>query len=196
MIRLENLWLSFGEKQILQDFSLAILPDGVTCLQGPSGIGKTTLLRLIAGLSRPDRGAIVGTPKKPAFLFQEDRLLPHFSAFDNVAAALPVDRRDEAGLWLERVGLSDDFETKPQALSGGMRRRVALARALAYGGDYLLLDEPFTGLDAALAAEMAALIRATGTPALVITHADDEVVLFGGRVIALDGPPMRVVRGG
>ena len=181
MIYMDNIYFSYGEKKILEDFSLYLPQDGIYCLMGPSGVGKTSLLRLIAGLSLPDKGKVENLPQKPAFLFQENRLLPHFTAFENVAAVLPKDRRDEAKNWLEIVGLLEEANTKPGALSGGMCRRVALARALAYGGDFLLLDEPFTGLDAQRKKEMADLIFGQNTPALVVTHSKEEVKLLQSR---------------
>ena len=190
MIRFRNLTLDFQDKRVLDNFSLDLGADGITCLSGPSGCGKTTLLRLIAGLVAPTSGTIEGLPKKPALLFQEDRLLPHLSAYENIAAVLPKDRAEEAALWLERVALSADAHLRPVELSGGMRRRVALARALAYGGDFLLLDEPFTGLDTALITKMAALIRETATPALVVMHAQSEIDLLSDRVLKVKGPPL------
>jgi ABC-type nitrate/sulfonate/bicarbonate transport system ATPase subunit len=192
MISFQNLTLDYADKRVLDNVCLDLPTDGITCLHGPSGCGKTTLLRLIARLVTPTSGALLGLPQKPALLFQEDRLLPQLSARENIAAALPKDRAAEAERWLSRVGLAEDAHLRPRELSGGMRRRVALARALAYGGDFLLLDEPFTGLDAALTREMAALIQNTGTPALVVTHAKDEIALLGGRLLEVSGPPLRI----
>ena len=192
MITFQNVTLDYADKRVLDNFSLPLPEDGITCLHGPSGSGKTTLLRLIAGLVKPTSGTINGLPQKPAFLFQEDRLLPHFSARDNIAAVLPKDRAQEADRWLDRAGLLPDAHLRPRELSGGMRRRVALARALAYGGDFLLLDEPFTGLDRALTQDMAALIQSMGIPALVVTHSKDEIALLGDRVLEVDGPPLRI----
>ncbi|MCL2829024.1 MAG: ATP-binding cassette domain-containing protein [Oscillospiraceae bacterium] len=192
MISFQTVSLRYGDKQVLDQFTLDIPTDQITCLHGPSGSGKTTLLRILAGLVTPDSGTITGRPQKPAMLFQEDRLLPHFTAAENIAAVLPKSQAAEARIWLDRVGLAQDAALHPGELSGGMCRRVALARALAYGRDFLLLDEPFTGLDMALTEQMAALIRKTGLPALVVTHSLAEIELLGGRLLAVDGPPLRV----
>ena len=193
MISIQNVSLAYGQKQVLDGFSLTLPTADITCLQGPSGCGKTTLLRLLAGLVAPDSGEIVGLPKKPAILFQEDRLLPHFTAAENIAAVLPAEAHESAEIWLDRVGLAGEGAHRPAKLSGGMRRRVALARTLAYSGDFLLLDEPFTGLDLERAEQMAVLIRDFGTPALVVAHSPDEIALLGGEGILVDGTPLRVV---
>jgi len=200
MISFRNITLDYADKRVLDNFSLDLPTDGITCLHGPSGCGKTTLLRLIAGLAAPASGTITELPKKPALLFQENRLLPHLTARENIAAVLEnaivgdvpprVPPADVADRWLERVGLLADAHLRPIELSGGMRRRVALARALAYGGDFLLLDKPFTGLDTALITKMAALIRETATPALVVMHAQDEINLLSDRVLKVTGPPL------
>ena len=190
MITLQNLTLDFDGKRVLDDFSLSLPMRGITCLHGPSGCGKTTLLRLIAGLTRPSSCTVTGLPVKTALLFQEDRLLPHLTAEENIVAVLPKETHHQAKKWLMQVDLAEDAHLRPGALSGGMCRRIALARALAYGGDFLLLDEPFTGLDTALTQKMAALIRRTGTPALVVTHSKEEIALLGGRMLEVTGPPL------
>ena len=194
MISFQNVTLDYAEKRVLDRFTRGIPASGITCLHGPSGCGKTTLLRLIAGLVAPTSGIITGLPSKPALLFQEDRLLFHLTAGENIAAVLPNEQVGEEETWLAKVELSGDARLRPRELSGGMRRRIALARALAYGGDFLLLDEPFIGLDKALTKKMAALIREMATPTLVITHSRDEIALLGGRVLEVSGPPLRVTR--
>ena len=175
---------------VLDQFSLQIPEMGVTAFSGPSGCGKTTLLRLIAGLARPDAGEITGVPERPSFLFQEDRLIPWLTARGNVLAVLPTSEQERAGAFLHAVGLGGEEESYPDALSGGMRRRVALARALAYRGGILLLDEPFKGLDPALMEQLAALILRQDRPVLVTSHSDREMDLLGGRIIRFTGPPL------
>lgn len=145
MIKLKNISKSFNGKTVLNDFSCELPEVGLIGVSGASGSGKTTLARIIAGLTAPDSGTVEGIEKKKiAFVFQEDRLFEHLSALDNVAL---VADRDASERYLCRFGLENDFNKKPSELSGGMRRRVALARALAYGGDLIILDEPFKGLD-------------------------------------------------
>lgn len=146
MLRLENITFAYGtEKHILRDFSLTIPDGGRVCLMGASGEGKTTILRLLLGVERP-RCGVVSVPEGTRFsaVFQEDRLLPWKTALEN--AALFSDTA-AARTMLERLGLGDSLAVYPAALSGGMKRRVALARALCHPFDVLVLDEPLTGLD-------------------------------------------------
>lgn len=182
MIHLDALFLAYGAKTVFAQLTLDIPIEGITCISGPSGCGKTTLLRLLAGLETPDRGKITGCPDKIGILFQENRLLPWCTALENVAA---VTSRETAAYWLSMVELSPEADVYPAALSGGMCRRVALARALAYDADLLLLDEPFTGLDAALTARLCTLVRGLGKPVIAVTHAAREAELLGGRVLPL-----------
>ncbi|MBR5381966.1 MAG: ABC transporter ATP-binding protein [Oscillospiraceae bacterium] len=183
MIRFRNVYFSFGETPVFEDLTLDIPKKCV--LKAPSGRGKTTLLRLAAGLLRPDAGSVSGAPEKIAFLFQDDRLLPWLTAEENVAAVLPGERKDEAAAWLGYVELASLKNARPDELSGGQRRRVALARALAFGGDLLLLDEPFKGLDPALTDRMAGLVLSTGTDFLMASHSERETELMGGEIIDL-----------
>ena len=143
MIRIEDLSVAFGGKQVLDGFSLELPDTGVTALSGPSGCGKTTLLRVLSGLQRPESGRVLGlAPEETALLFQENRLLPWRTVEQHIADVLPRARRGETGRWL------------------------ALARALACGGGLYLLDEPFTGVDAARAARILERVRALGVPVL------------------------------
>ena len=192
-IELREVSLALDGKAVLEQLSLHIPADGVTCLTGPSGCGKTTLLRLIAGLIRPDAGEITGVPDRPSFLFQEDRLIPWLTARGNVRAVLPPSGGAQADRLLREVGLDADADSYPDALSGGMRRRVALARALAYGGGRLLLDEPFKGLDPELMERLAALILRQNRPVLVSSHAEREMALLGGRTLRFSGPPLALL---
>ena len=189
-IELRGVSLTLDGKAVLSGLNLRLPARGVTCLTGPSGCGKTTLLRLIAGLARPDAGEITGVPERPSFLFQEDRLIPWLTARGNVLAVLPTAEQERAGAVPARSGPGREAESYPDALSGGMRRRVALARALAYRGGILLLDEPFKGLDPALMEQLAALILRQDRPVLVTSHSDREMDLLGGRIIRFTGPPL------
>ena len=146
MIQISNLTLAYGDKLVLDRFSLTLPDEGVTVLSGPSGCGKTTLMRCIAGLEQPQSGTISGiAPSETAFLFQEDRLFPWRTVEQHLTDVLPKSRRGEAGRWLALAGLEAEKTALPSALSGGMKRRLALVRALALGGKLYLLDEPFTG---------------------------------------------------
>ncbi|UOO38085.1 ABC transporter ATP-binding protein [Oscillospiraceae bacterium CM] len=183
MIEIKDITFSYGDKPIFNAFSLAI--GASVCITGPSGCGKSTLLRLIAGLEKPQGGAITGVPEKVTFLFQEDRLLPWATARDNVAAVLPRMKRGSAMSWLAAVELTEQAESLPGALSGGQQRRVALARALAYGGGLLILDEPFKGLDPALTRRIASLIHTVQIPVIATLHQPEEIALLGFDVISL-----------
>ena len=190
MIQIEGLSLAYGDKRVLEDFSLSLPDRGVTALSGPSGCGKTTLLRVLAGLQRRSAG-VVTVPPRPTLLFQENRLLPWRTVEQHIADVLPRARRGEAGRWLALVELEEEARSYPGALSGGMGRRLALARALACGGGLYLLDEPFTGVDAARAARILERVRALGVPVLLSSH-EAEIVALCDRVIPLAGPPLHL----
>ena len=193
MIQAEHLSLSFGSREVLRDFSLAVPDRGVTALRGPSGCGKTTLLRCLAGLERPQGGRISGiAPRETAFLFQENRLLPWRTAGQHITDVLPRARWGEAGDWLALAELEGEERAYPASLSGGMGRRLALARCLALGGRLYLLDEPFTGVDPERAARIMGRIRALNTPVLLVSH-EAPVLALADRILDLDGPPLRIL---
>lgn len=179
MIELAHVHCIYGEKTPIKDLTL-ILPDvGVVGVFGASGAGKTTLLRLLAGLLQPTSGTIQGLAgKRISMVFQEDRLLPWLTAAENVALVRDGSEADARAL-LAALALSAEADQLPRALSGGMQRRVALARALNFGGDVLLLDEPFKGLDAALCAEAAAVVRGRFPLTVIATHDRGEAAALG-----------------
>jgi ABC-type nitrate/sulfonate/bicarbonate transport system ATPase subunit len=183
VIEVSNLCFSYGDKSVFDGLSLQF--GDVTCVTGPSGCGKTTLLKLLAGLLKPQGGTITGMPGRISFMFQEDRLLPWCTARENVAAVLPPDEADKADGWLKRVELEEYMSGYPANLSGGQRRRVALARALAYGGGVLILDEPYKGFDPELTRRMTALILSQNMPVVASVHSTEEMGLLGGEIIRL-----------
>ncbi len=174
MIELKDVCMRFGEKTVFSSLSLQLQMPGAYAVLGASGCGKTTLMRLIAGLQAPTSGQICIPPgTRMAVCFQEDRLLPWKTALQNVMLACSgPDRAQTARRWLERVGLSDACDALPDTLSGGMNRRVALARALAMDAPVLLLDEPFRALDEQTHAQMLSLVQeqSKGRLCLLITH--------------------------
>lgn len=193
MIELSHLSFSYGDRTVLSDFSLTLPDRGITALQGPSGCGKTTLLRLLAGLERPQSGTISSVvPGTGAILFQENRLLPWRTVGQHITDVLPKERQGETERWLDLVELEGEVNTLPAALSGGMGRRLALARCLALGGSLYLLDEPFAGVDPERARRILECIRALGTPVVLTSH-QAPVLDLADRVIALDGPPLRLL---
>ena len=189
MISVKNITVRFGEKTVLDHFSLQLPEDGITALSGPSGCGKTTLLRVLAGLQPVEEG-IVATPADPVILFQENRLLPWRTVEQHIADVLPRERRGEVSRWLALAELEGEEKGCPAALSGGMGRRLALARALACGGGLILLDEPFAGVDAPRAARILERVRSLGLPVVLSSH-ERETVALCDQVIHLDGPPLR-----
>ena len=184
-MKLTDLTFSYGDKRVFQALTLALPDEGITALTGPSGCGKTTLLRLIARLETPQRGSIdAPPPEQIALLFQEDRLIPGLSARKQIELVRP--RGKNAAFWLEAVGLAGEADAVPEALSGGMRRRLSLARCLAYGQDkrLLLLDEPFTGVDAERIRDLSSLIRSMELPVLFTAH-DAESLGMADNIISL-----------
>ena len=191
MIILKDITLRYGDKLVLDRFSLEIPKQGLTALSGPSGCGKTTLLRVMAGLTAPESGAVSGAdPARTAFLFQEDRLLPWRTAEQHIADVLPRPRRGEAAGWLAFAELEEEGGAYPAALSGGMARRLALARCAALGGELLLLDEPFAGVDPQRTARILDRLRGLDIPVVLATH-QAQVLAACDRAAALDGPPLR-----
>ena len=178
-VKLDRVSVSFGENRILDSVSLTLPERGILRIAGASGTGKTTLLRVIAGLQKPDSGTVDTCGARISYVFQEDRLLEWMTARKNVALCCD---NDAAELWLRRVGLADHKDKLPGELSGGMRRRVAIARALAFGGDVLLLDEPFTGLDVTLRRDVILPLvteYALSRPVVLVTHEQVDVELLG-----------------
>ena len=194
---LQKVSLAFDETPVLKEFTLSLPQKGVVVLFGPSGCGKTTLIRLLAGLVEAQEGIVNRPFTKPAVLFQEPRLMPWYTALDNVACVLPGPRaaaRRQAAEWLSRVGLEQDAGKYPHELSGGMQRRVSLARALCYDGNPLLLDEPFSGLDAETKQSAIQLVKryAIGRLCVVVTHDPREALYLAGKILVFEGSPLCV----
>jgi NitT/TauT family transport system ATP-binding protein len=203
--------LSYGNRLILDDFSLDITPGEFVCVVGPSGCGKTTLLRLVSGLLRPTSGEVllfgeaVTAPRRDvAVVFQDyDRaLLPWRTVAGNVMLALEcmgvarASRRDVAAQLLAKVGLQNHMDHYPVQLSGGMQQRLQIARCLAQQPRVLLMDEPFGALDAMTRAtlqdEVLRIAAESGTTVLFITHDLEEAVYLGDRVVAMAANPGRM----
>ena len=165
---------------LLREFSLTAENGERIGLLGPSGGGKTTVLRLAAGLTRPDSGEIVRPAGRLAYVFQESRLMPWLTAAGNVTAAAGCSRAEALAV-LEDMELADEADSFPDSLSGGMRQRVNIARALAAQPSLLLMDEPFKGLDDALRERVIARIlpRLEGCTLLLVTHDRRECEWMG-----------------
>jgi iron(III) transport system ATP-binding protein len=207
---------AYGQRRVVENVGLVVLPGEVHCLVGPSGCGKTTILRLIAGLEPLQGGRIVidgGVVAEPGYalapegrrvglMFQDFALFPHLSVLDNVAFGLRglagKGRKRRARELLAQVDMSGHAESYPHMLSGGEQQRVALARALAPRPRLMLLDEPFSSLDATLREQVRedaiAVLRRAGTPVLMVTHEADEAVRVADQIhVMLDG---RIVQSG
>ena len=169
MIRLEHVYKGFSGKSVLEDIPLALPEKGFCAITGRSGRGKTTLLYLIAGLYRPDRGSIQRSGERISMVFQEDRLLPWETAAQNAAIASTPEIAAEL---LSELGLGAELDKYPKELSGGMQRRVSIARALAAKADVYIMDEPFKGLDRETHSAVFGVIRRRTEDALLImvTH--------------------------
>lgn len=187
----------YGGTPILADISLSVAPGEFVAIIGPSGIGKTTLLRIAAGLDKAFTGHVERT-EKTAFVFQEPRLLPWRTVAENVALALPPapDNAARTTVALASVGLAGREQQFPRALSVGQARRVSLARALAISPDLLMLDEPLVSLDEASAKDLRGLIarlwQENQLAALLITHNLEEAVELADRIILINGRPANI----
>ena len=214
-VGLEDVGVRFASQRgaihALDGFRLDVEPGSFTAVIGPNGCGKSTLLRVVAGLLPPTAGSVrVGdTPPRPGdgrvgLAFQQPRLIPWRSTLDNVAmplelAGVPVDeRRDRAAVALERVGLTAASALRPAELSGGMAQRAAIARALVLDPPVLLLDEPFSALDAltreTFNAELQRLWLDRLRTVILVTHSVTEAVALADRVVVMTPRPGRVAR--
>jgi NitT/TauT family transport system ATP-binding protein/sulfonate transport system ATP-binding protein len=187
---------------LLERFDLVVAPSSVVALVGPSGVGKSTLLRMVGGIDTLFSGTVRvdGVPAAEAppagFVFQDARLLPWLTALGNIRAVRPETTEAEATEMLRRVGLGGFEHYFPHELSGGMQRRVALARAFSVNPRLLLLDEPFVSLDRTLVREMEevlfALIETSRPTVLLVTHLPEDAAMLADRAIVLAGRPARI----
>ncbi|MFI7579312.1 ABC transporter ATP-binding protein [Kocuria sp. M1N1S27] len=204
-IRLENLSKRFGttDGPVLEGVDLTVEQGQFVALLGASGCGKSTVLNIVAGLEEPTGGSVTVPAEGAALMFQDAALFPWLSARRNVELALELrgvpraERPERAHELLELVRLGHAGDKRPHELSGGMRQRVALARALAQDREVLLMDEPFSALDAItrdlLHEELLRIWRATGRTIVFITHNVGEAVRLGQRVLLMSSRPGRIV---
>ena len=208
-LRVEGLSHAYGATEVLADIDLTVEEGRITCLIGPSGCGKSTLLRMLGGLERPDRGRVLQSGAPPAgclnpltYVFQDFALLPWRTVAGNVSLALEEralsrsERREIIADALARTGLSDFARAYPRQLSGGMKQRAAIARALAVRPAVLLMDEPLSALDAQtrelLMTDFIGLWERERITAVYVTHNLAEAARLGHRVVALSRRPGRV----
>lgn len=197
-VSLDQITLSRGGKAVLQDFSLSVGKGEIVSILGPSGRGKTTLLHAIAGLIQPDTGQI-HLDSQPGLSFQDNLLLPWLTVRENVALAFQFKAHykvaDAAAVSqkiteiIHAVGISELEGSYPHELSGGQAQRVSIARSLVVNSEILLLDEPFSSVDAVTRGQLQELVRSTrqqlGTTVIVVTHDITEALAISDRVIVL-----------
>jgi len=195
-----------GDREpVLEDFSLDIVPGELVAIVGPSGIGKSTLLHLAAGLEQPDFGSVEFTgaarhQPRLGMVFQQPRLFDWLTAADNIAVAVNAAGGDiaKARETLTAVGLARHVNAYPLSLSGGQRQRVALARAFAIEPDVVLLDEPFSALDELTARKLRLLLQELwleqSPSGILVTHNTLEAAFLADRIVVLAGRPARIER--
>ncbi len=198
MIKVENIFKSYGFREVFADFSLEFPEGKITAILGPSGCGKTTLLNILAGLVKADRGN-VHTAERVSYLFQEPRLLPWLTIRENTDLVLydkmpQEDRAEKIKASLSATGLEDYAECYPVQLSGGLKQRAAMARAFAFEAPLLLMDEPFKSLDLKTRADLfesfLALWIKNPRTVVTVTHDPKEAVTLGDLIVVLGGKPV------
>ena len=189
-IKAKNLYFSYGDQLVLQNVCIELTADQPVVLLGGSGMGKTTLLRILAGLMKADVGEIEGNDKNTriAVMYQEDRLFPHLTVYKNLKLIRPgVTREEAAGLLAELNLEAAVLDQLPRELSGGMRRRIALARALLFEAEVVLMDEPFQGLDVDTRRMALAAVKkwTKGRPTLLISHEPEDGPALGAKSLTI-----------
>ncbi|MGK7907682.1 MAG: ATP-binding cassette domain-containing protein [Synechococcus sp.] len=200
---LHQIYHHYGSRLVLENISLSVSPGEIVALMGPSGCGKTTLLNLLAGLLSPNMGTVERLATSTAYVFQEPRLFPWYTVLENIALGLkgrgmPQRSRWQLALSLAKtIGLADAVSLYPHQLSGGMKQRVNLARALAISPQLLLLDEPFASVDMGTRQQLQQLVMSWvhkhQTAVIVVTHDLAEAVVMADRLLVLSPCPARLV---
>lgn len=197
MLWLDHIRFDILREIIVKDFSLTLAPGQIKTLFGPSGCGKTSILRLISGLEEPKHGHIRSTYQKLGLMFQENRLLPHMTALENIKLFMPHPSPQKILKTANTVGLSEsDLNKYPVELSGGMARRVAFLRLYLSDCNLALLDEPFVGLDRDLRQRLATLliekVEQQGLACLLVTHDRFEAARLSHEVLFLSAKEMQI----
>lgn len=186
---LEQVTLSFEDVQVYKNLTLTVPQGAITTIVGPSGCGKSSMLNLLAGLILPDKGRVCTAGETVGYVFQEDRLLPWATVYDNVKLVRPGEDREAIMAILAALELSAFGDKFPGQLSGGMRQRCAIARGFYYDASLLLMDEPFKSLDYDLRLNLMGYLgrlwEKTGNTILFVTHDIDEALLLGHEILVM-----------
>lgn len=203
MIKLSNIYKTYSNEPLYESFNLQFEENKISCILGPSGIGKTTLVNIIAGIIKPDSGEIIlPNNSKFSYVFQEPRLLEWYNVYDNLDIVLKEhynssNRKAIIDKTLNLVDLQDFSKYKISELSGGMAQRVSLARALAYPSNILILDEPFKGLDYKLEEDLLLKFKNIWLDdkrtVLFITHDIDQALFLSDYIYIFNNKPVEVV---
>ncbi len=191
MLEFRDVSFSYGKKKIFDRFSMELKSGEILALMGPSGKGKTTLLSLAAGILRPQSGFVISDVERISYAFQEPRLFPWCTVKENLAAPLPRNGERDAQIRevLSFVGLSDAASLYPDELSGGMKSRVSLARAMLFGGELYLLDEPFAALDEETRIELCEILKEhlhkAHASAIFVTHQRSDAERLADRILEI-----------
>lgn len=202
-LTINNLYLSYEDYTIFNNFNISVSKNKITCILGPSGCGKTTLLNIISGILKPDKGTLIGFDSTvKSYLFQEPRLLPWKKVYDNIDFVLKnIYPKHERNIIIEKylkmVDLQDFKYYYPNQLSGGMKQRVAIARAFAYPSNLLLMDEPFKGLDLKtkniIINEFLKLWADDNRTVIFVTHDIEESLLLADKIYILSKTPTQII---
>lgn len=201
-IKLINIEKNFGNKKIYDKFSLTFEEGKINCILGKSGCGKSTLLNIIANLEEINSGEIIGVPEKIAYVFQEDRLIEWNSIYTNMELPLlkfytKDEREEKIKSILREVELGDYMNAYPKELSGGMRQRANIARALLYNGELLLMDEPFKSLDKSSKEDIIEIFKKNhlekNNTVIMVTHDINEALSLGDNIFILGGSPVSLM---
>ena len=199
MLNIKGITKSFNGLAVLENICCCVKENEIAALIGPSGCGKSTLLNIISKLETPDSGVIEGLGESVACVFQDNRLLPWRTVWENISLVKETEEAENIRSWIEMVGLSGFESYYPSQLSGGMQKRCGLARAFYYKSDLLLMDEPFQGLDYYLRQEMLSILLKLRhshkkQSILFVTHEIDDALIAASKILVFSKRPGKILK--